>query len=317
MMTAVSPNSYGLTTDQVAAKMAAQNNTEEEFDHYSTRQCFASQQNSSDSEDNYSNSLKQESPKRNKRKNFKPRCTSNNLYNEYPDNEEALNLTEYADNNNVSSSRRRKTQSTRKVVPDSRFFPMDLSQKNDSSDSESFNETNSVKNEFDEDNLSSENDSKIPTSFSIHNLSKPHVQKFESSSNFDGEGAQNFAHPQISEMREFAMNTMRELLGIYGLTPDVTESISKQLPIAAFNSGRGTTVDLSPSPIHRNSCKMTALSYSSKFWHLEAGDIFLEGSGTTVDLSPSPIHRNSCKMTALSYSSKFWHLEEGGHFLGR
>ncbi|KAL3270459.1 hypothetical protein HHI36_021006 [Cryptolaemus montrouzieri] len=231
----LSPNSYGLTSDQVAAKMAAQNDTEEEFDPYSSRPCFGSQHNSSDSEDNYATSPKQESPKRNKRKNFKPRCTSNSLYNEYSENREtALNLSEFPDNNNVSSSRRRKTQATRKVVTDSRFFPMDLSQKNDSSDSESLNE----RNEFEDDNVSSENDSKIPTSFSIHNLSKPHVQKYESGglSSF-AESAQTFTHPQISEMREFAMNTMRELLGIYGLTPDVTESISKQLPIAAFNSG--------------------------------------------------------------------------------
>lgn len=219
--------------------MAAQNSTEEEFDPYSSRQCFGSQQNSSDSEDNYAVSLKQESPKRNKRKNFKPRCASNTLYNDFSENAEALNLSEYSENNNISNSRRRKTQSTRKVVTDNRFFPMDLSQKNDSSDSESFNESNSVKNEYEDDNLSSENDSKIPSSFSIHNLSKPHVQKFENQAlGSFGEANPGFPYPQLSDMREFAMNTMRELLGIYGLTPDVTESITKQLPIAAFNNGK-------------------------------------------------------------------------------
>ncbi|XP_045465819.1 zinc finger protein castor homolog 1-like isoform X1 [Harmonia axyridis] len=235
----LSPNSYGLNPDQVAAKMAAQNSTEEEFDHYATRQCFGSQQNSSDSEDNYTVAIKQESPKRNKRKNFKPRCASNALYNDYPENDNALNLSEYSENNNIINSRRRKTQSTRRVVVDPRFFPIDLSQKNDSSDSESFNESNSVKNEFEDDNLSSENDSKIPSSFSIHNLSKPHVQKYENQNLGGlGDGAQGFPYPQISDMREFAMNTMRELLGIYGLTSDVTESITKQLPIAAFNNGK-------------------------------------------------------------------------------
>lgn len=179
--------------------MAAQNSTEEEFDPYSSRQCFGSQQNSSGSEDNYAVSLKQESPKRNKRKNFKPR----------------------------------------KVVTDNRFFPMDLSPKNDSSDSESFNVSNSVKNEYEDDNLSSENDSKIPSSFSIHNLSKPQVQKFENRTlGSFGEAAPGFPYPQLSDMREFSKNNMRELLDIYGLTPDVTESIPKQLPIAAFNNGK-------------------------------------------------------------------------------
>lgn len=39
---------------------------------------------------------------------------------------------------------------------------------------------------------------------------------------------------QMSEMQEYTMNTMRELVGIYGLPPEVAESILKQLPIAAF-----------------------------------------------------------------------------------
>lgn len=77
----------------------------------------------------------------------------------------------------------------------------------------------------DEGGNSSENDTKIPSSFSIHNLSKPHVSE------------PIFTHGQVSDMREYAMNTMRELLGIYGLTSEVAESISRQLPIAAFSSG--------------------------------------------------------------------------------
>lgn len=75
----------------------------------------------------------------------------------------------------------------------------------------------------------SETDSKIPSSFSIHNLSKPHVPDFAATA--------GLSQGQVSEMREYAMNTMRELLGIYGLTSEVAESISRQLPIAAFSSG--------------------------------------------------------------------------------
>lgn len=82
-----------------------------------------------------------------------------------------------------------------------------------------------TENDADEGGNSSENETKIPSSFSIHNLSKPHVSE------------PIFTHGQVSDMREYAMNTMRELLGIYGLTSEVAESISRQLPIAAFNSG--------------------------------------------------------------------------------
>lgn len=90
---------------------------------------------------------------------------------------------------------------------------------------------NTDADEAEEYNAGSENDSKIPSSFSIHNLSKPHVP------DFTGAG---LSQGQVSEMREYAMNTMRELLGIYGLTSEVAESISRQLPIAAFNSGKFT-----------------------------------------------------------------------------
>lgn len=85
-----------------------------------------------------------------------------------------------------------------------------------------------------DDNASSENDTtskSIPSSFSISNLSKPHMAEVGTTS-----GMAATPHG-LSEMREYAMNTMRELLGIYGLTSDVAESISRQLPIAAFSSG--------------------------------------------------------------------------------
>lgn len=93
-----------------------------------------------------------------------------------------------------------------------------------------------------DENASSENDNNnpksIPSSFSIRNLSKPH----NSAETVAGQASattttQGLTQGQVSEMREYAMNTMRELLGIYGLTSEVAESISRQLPIAAFSSG--------------------------------------------------------------------------------
>lgn len=171
-----------------------------------------------------------------------------------------MNLTEYNENNNVSNNVRRRKALTgpRKVIQE--FTPIDLSgskpdseaserlshdsellsqeseTKNDSdnSDSDDFNTENYRTSENEEakedsEGISEENDSsKIPSSFSIHNLSKPHV----------AEQAQNLTADQISEMRSYAMNTMRELLGIYGLTSEVAESISRQLPLAAFTSGK-------------------------------------------------------------------------------
>ncbi|XP_023012579.1 zinc finger protein castor homolog 1 isoform X1 [Leptinotarsa decemlineata] len=228
----ISPNSYGLTPDPI--KMTTEN--DDDYPRYHPSEPFDSNMNSSDSDqDNYVASPKSELPKRNKRKNFKPRCSNVN----YSDNEmyhnEALNLSEYTENNNVNNNvRRRKTLSTRKVVMDPRFSPMDLSKANDSesnSDSE-FNENYpNSENDDDGNENSSENDSKIPQSFSIHNLSKPHVPDFP-------QNPPHLSQDQVIEMRQYAMNTMRELLGIYGLTSEVAESISRQLPMAAFSSGK-------------------------------------------------------------------------------
>lgn len=197
--------------------------------------------NSSDSEqdDNLSTyQPKNEMPKRNKRKNFKPRCTNVT----YPESD-ALNLTEFSNNNNLknaaaaAANRRRKTlPPTRKLVDD-RFSPMDLSKANDSESgsdlsddypNERFHE-NDIETDDGNENNSSENDSRIPSSFSIHNLSKSHVNEYGNTS--------GFTQGQVCEMREYAVNTMRELLGIYGLTSEVAESITRQLPIAAFSSG--------------------------------------------------------------------------------
>ncbi|KAF7266037.1 hypothetical protein GWI33_020597 [Rhynchophorus ferrugineus] len=262
----LSPNSYGLNTDAVSLKLAHP----EPMDTYHHRHPFShpstypEQQNSSDSEQEVpyaSNSPKSISePKRNKRKNFKPRCSQN-----IPSEDEGvLNLSDYHENNNVNNNARRRKPigGTRKVIVDPSFTPMDLSgSKNDSeaserlshdsellsqysmkpesdnSDSDDFNTDNfrapsdNDEGKDDSDVNSDENDSsKIPSSFSIHNLSKPHVTD---------QGAllaQNLSPDQISEMRNYAMNTMRELLSIYGLTSEVAESISRQLPLAAFTT---------------------------------------------------------------------------------
>ncbi|CAH0549609.1 unnamed protein product [Brassicogethes aeneus] len=219
----LSPNSYGLNSDSVTLKMSPEN--VETYHRYESTENYA-QENSSDSDqDGYGAAAKSETPKRNKRKNFKPRCSNTG----YSENEGALSMNE---NNNVNNNvGRRKTQPTRLVV-DTRFSPMDLSKNNDSNESNSDSEENFPFQNSDNDNEndnSSENDTKIPSSFSIHNLSKPHVSDFQNP---------QFSQGQVSEMQEYAMNTMRELLGIYGLTSEVAESISRQLPFAAFNSGK-------------------------------------------------------------------------------
>ncbi|KAJ8971860.1 hypothetical protein NQ317_012154 [Molorchus minor] len=224
--------------DRDAIKMAE---NVDEYPRYHASEPFDSNLNSSDSDqDNYVASPKNELPKRNKRKNFKPRC-SNVSYSDsdFPYNNEALNLSEYSENNNVNNNvRRRKTLSTRKVVVDSRFSPMDLSKANetDSNSDSEFNEQFAASDNDDNENSNSENDSKIPQSFSIHNLSKPHVSDYPQT-------PQNLSQDQVSEMRQYAMNTMRELLGIYGLTSEVAESISRQLPTAAFSPAMANVPD--------------------------------------------------------------------------
>lgn len=197
--------------------MTAENDS---YDRYRSDQIFGSSTISSDSEpEAYPLSFPKTSdeiPKRNKRKNFKPRCSNVT----YPE-EAALNLSELSSNDNINNNvRRRKTLATRRLVvdPSARYSPMDLS-KNQESD-------NSNSDSFDYPDESSEH-SKIPSSFSIHTLSKPHVSDMIAPH-----------QGQVSDMREYAMNTMRELLGIYGLTSEVAESISRQLPIAAFSTGK-------------------------------------------------------------------------------
>ncbi|XP_050302924.1 zinc finger protein castor homolog 1-like isoform X2 [Anthonomus grandis grandis] len=264
----LSPNSYVLNTDAVALKLSHPEPMEtfhnrHSFTHTAT---YSESHNSSDSEQEvpYNSQspnlpLNISEPKRNKRKNFKPRY-SQNLPSE---DEGALNLSEYNENNNVNNNvrRRKPLAGIRKVIQDSSFTPMDLSgskpdseaserlshdsellshdseNKNDSdnSDSDDFNTENyrtQSDNEETKDDSEDNESSKIPSSFSIHNLSKPHVSKTTTSM------GQNLSPDQISEMRNYAMNTMRELLGIYGLTSEVAESISRQLPLAAFTTGK-------------------------------------------------------------------------------
>lgn len=180
---------------------------------------FDSNVNSSDSE---TNPIEPNLPKRNKRKNFKPRCSMNFSDTEQP---EALNLSEISNNNNLKNVRRRKTLSTRKLVLESHFTPIDLSaNRNESEESSDSNEEET--NPQPVQNY----DMKIPSSFSISNLSKSHVSDFPHA----GGSSQGVSQ----DMREYAVNTMRELLGIYGLTSEVAESITRQLPVAAFSSGK-------------------------------------------------------------------------------
>lgn len=115
---------------------------------------------------------------------------------------------------------------------------MDLS-KNPETDSTSEMEED---DDDEEETTSSETDNNnpksIPSSFSIRNLSKPHIAEAGGQHpHASSLTTQGLTQGQVSEMREYAMNTMRELLGIYGLTSEVAESISRQLPIAAFSSG--------------------------------------------------------------------------------
>lgn len=133
------PNSnHPLFSDQVAAKMAAEATTAataaaaaDYSSHYSR---YA---NSSDSEQETVTAAAASSspqlkaamtmmtPKRNKRKNFKPRCSTTNVSASSVEETAALQsepaaVAEYSNNNNLKNVRRRKTMSTRKLVLDSR-----------------------------------------------------------------------------------------------------------------------------------------------------------------------------------------------------
>ncbi|XP_060532944.1 uncharacterized protein LOC132705965 isoform X2 [Cylas formicarius] len=240
----LSPNSYVLNADAVALKLSHQ----EAMDSYHHRHAyqqepqtgFGSNANSSDSEQEVpytpsSPKTHASEPKRNKRKNFKPRCSQN------VPSEEEVHSGDYHENNNVNNNvrRRKALVGPRRLVVESAYSPMDLSgsrtqdsesQRSDNSDSDDFNTDNYRTRSDNEEEEEEEEPSKIPTSFSIHNLSKPHVS--------DQGLSQNLSPDQIAEMRNYAVNTMRELLGIYGLTSEVAESISRQLPLAAFSTGK-------------------------------------------------------------------------------
>lgn len=130
--------------DQVAAKMAAEATTAtaattaaDYTSHYNNSRYAA---NSSDSEQETVSVAAAEAaaeaavssspqlaaamtPKRNKRKNFKPRCSTTNVSASSVE-EVAAELqaepVEYSNNNHLKNVRRRKTTSTRKLVLDSR-----------------------------------------------------------------------------------------------------------------------------------------------------------------------------------------------------
>lgn len=262
--------------DQVAVKMSSEPNEVVDYERYmkayrtSNTSATSSSQlslpttatttttttnvmiNSSDSEQDDHLSLTyqpKEMPKRNKRKNFKPRCSSSTNVTTYPissDRNNTILLNEFSNNNsnlkNANNNRRRKQYPPTRLVDD-RFSPMDLSKGNDSDtgseisydyhqNDRCFINENDIETDDGNENNSSENDTRIPTSFSIHNLSKSHVV------NDYGNAASGMAQGQVCDMREYAVNTMRELLGIYGLTSEVAESITRQLPIAAFSTGK-------------------------------------------------------------------------------
>ena len=224
---------------------------DQNYDRFRNIAMYARNSNSSDSEENdastsYRRSPKNEThhhhhhqaPKRNKRKNFEPRC-SNMVYSDTEGEHSAFSEL-HVDNNNLKNFSRRKTASTRRLLTaETRLSPIDLSKTNES---ESVSDESENDTENYEEN-SSETDSKVSSSFSIRNLAKPHVPDYGVAA---GVGVSSpaqlgLSHGQVHEMREYAMSTMRELLGIYGLTSEVAESISRQLPIAAFNSGEQTS----------------------------------------------------------------------------
>lgn len=121
------------------------------YDLYRPPQAYGAPADS-DSEDGAAppspqNNSSQPTTKRNKRKNFKPRC-ANAAYPAEQSEVAAMDLADYADNNNLKGVRRRKTLATRKLVVDARLSPMDLSKNNGSeSGSDSSENGNTVSDE--------------------------------------------------------------------------------------------------------------------------------------------------------------------------
>lgn len=119
----ISPFFYSIIPDQVAAKMAAEGSRYGRYDQRPPP-AGSSAANSSDSEQETAASSSTNkvmvamTPKRNKRKNFKPRCSNVATAAEVAAVEA---VAEYSNNNNsLKNVRRRKTMSTRKLVVDSR-----------------------------------------------------------------------------------------------------------------------------------------------------------------------------------------------------
>lgn len=122
----ISPFFHSFIPDQVAAKMAAEGSRYSRYDQRPPPPppTSSSAANSSDSEQetaassSTNNVMVTMTPKRNKRKNFKPRCSNVATAAEVAAVEA---VAEYSNNNNsLKNVRRRKTMSTRKLVVDSR-----------------------------------------------------------------------------------------------------------------------------------------------------------------------------------------------------
>ncbi|XP_014244600.1 zinc finger protein castor homolog 1-like isoform X2 [Cimex lectularius] len=154
--------------------------------------------------------------KRNKRKNFQPRnityCEEAPLSLSRNENEEyALDLSSF-DSNSAPETKRMRCSTDEPA-------PMDLSSKPNRKEEEH--------SDFD-DSSDSEG-----SKWAGHYNDQPSHQYFLQ---------QDFLHHQptdASDLREYAQNTMKELLEIYGLnSAEVAESITNNVPIANFSSGK-------------------------------------------------------------------------------
>lgn len=176
-------------------------------------------------------------PKRNKRKNFKPR---NILYSMDDDGEgenggdnPPLDLTEGVPAKRRSTILPRRLERSEEAR---RHDAMDLSVRG------SDEERGSV-----EEALMAQQYAHLQSQLQAHLATLQHCPELLGLGRDPGDirdlllgraGAELHGHPgDASAMREYAESTMKELLGIYGLN-DLAESITKHVPIANFASGK-------------------------------------------------------------------------------
>lgn len=212
--------------------------------------------------------------KRNKRKNFKPRTCSNvpdesnpnqikrartkefepesNSIDFSGDDEASLQNSDNEQDNSTSNNnlklcpRRRKTGTTNRVL--SNYYDdgsaLNLSQKSDTESSD-IEENGSKSHQFSIDNLSKS--AAFAAAAAVRNVAAwhrgfDHSKMYEDMSSGSDLQLQHLP-PQIRpsynnpEFRDFAVSTMKELLGIYDAEAEA-ESISKQLPMGVFQSGK-------------------------------------------------------------------------------